>query len=65
MNIHTAETVYLCVQCEQINETPECPICCQEGKPMRQNTADEMLWSENIKRFGDWMRNRRFIPEVE
>lgn len=58
------DTVYLCVKCEQINTTEECPICCQAGKPIPKNTANKALWDENIDRMIAWCQAGRFIPEV-
>lgn len=59
------EVVYYCRRCESFGDQPECPFCSCETAPIARNTANDVLWGENLKRMKEWTKRWRIIPEVE
>lgn len=55
---------FYCRRCEQFHEDPACPACGNPGVRFKRNTANNVLWGENVARMQEWCRKGRMLPEV-
>lgn len=64
----TTERVYMCKCCEGITAVDESGNCEQCGTPalvIPRNTANRIVWQENVDRMQRWCKAGRIMPEVE
>lgn len=43
---------------------PVCPVCGEIVSAIPRNTLNRILWDENLKRIGEYIRAGKLVPEV-
>lgn len=60
-----SKTVYYCRQCEQVNNSEDCPICLKEGARMPWGKAYDFIADVNADRMAEWTASMRVMPECD
>lgn len=59
------DPAFYCRRCESFCATEACPLCGIKGVRMPRNTANAVLWGENLERMAAYCKRGRLLPEVE